>query len=409
MTGTKLPIGWSKPAGAADEVVDIAMGAKNVADDVVEGGVKVVKDKWRSIFGGKKTDAGTSVGSPSKGKKVAKKVAKKVGKYATIGATGYGAIKLAKGVMPEGAEDAEDYTFDLGNVAALQNAGYDDSTIRALIEAQYGAGGGGGSGGSGGGGGGGGYGALRKGFRDYAGTLRDYGAGQEAALTREYGDLATRADADAAEAEAVARMAYEDIGRIGQDYAQAATRDITSVGAGGPTETTGLVPVSGELYDIPGRIADTSQVAADYVLRDLNLTRDDLAYMGDVARMMGPAYASQLNNTISMSIANKKFELDQQIAAQQAADARSAASSSSGRRDSYYDKLIALEEMRMKQGSAVNPGSVQIMADEYQRLLDSPRGRQSLAASGINVDNPTVGFQQYVTISQGAAKTSTKK
>ena len=63
----------------------------------------------------------------------------------------------------------------------------------------------------------------------------------------------------------------------------------------------------------------------------------------------------------------------------------------------------------MKQGSAVNPGSVQIMADEYQRLLDSPRGRQSLAASGINVDNPTVGFQQYVTISQGAAKTSTKK
>ena len=126
--------------------------------------------------------------------------------------------------MPEGAEIPEGYTFDLGDVTALQNAGYDDATIRALIEAQYAGGGGGG----GGGGAGGGYGAMRQGFRDYAGTLRDYGAGQEAALTREYGDLAARADADAAEAEAIAQMAYEDIGRIGQDYAQAATRDITS-------------------------------------------------------------------------------------------------------------------------------------------------------------------------------------
>jgi hypothetical protein len=226
---------------------------------------------------------------------------------------------------------------------------------------------------------------MRAGLQDWSGTLRDYGAGQTAALEREYGSLAARADADAAQAEAIAQMAYGDIGRIGQDYAQAATQDITSAGPAGPTETTGLVPVSGELYDIPGRIADTSQIAADYVLRDLNLTRDDLAYMGNVARMMGPAYAQQLNNAINMSIANKTFELDQQIAAQQAADRRAGASRSAAADKDYYDALIALAAEN--RGAQLSPSDIAASLNEYESYLDDERGRQALRVAGINSAN----------------------
>jgi hypothetical protein len=303
-------------------------------------------------------------------------------------------------------EPGDEFGFGLSMPSAA--GGKDYSTLEALINQKYGTGGGG-TGGGGTGGAGGGYGDLRSGFRDWSNTLQGYGAGQAEALAREYGALAQRADQDAAEAEAIARMTSEDIGRIGRDYAGAALADITSAGPGGPTETTGLVPVSGELTDIPGRIADTSQIAADYVLRDLNLTRDDLAYMGNVARMMGPAYTSQLNNTINIAIANKKFELDQQIAAQRAADARAAAAGAQSRRDDMFDQLIALESMRLKdagQQPVITPTFINQTAIQFEKELETPRGRQALQAAGIDVNNPTLGFQQYLDIAvRGSAAT----
>lgn len=374
MAKSTLPKGWGTPSGIADDVVDIAKGAKSVAEDVAGGSRKT----WRAIFGGgKKADAGTTVKTPSTARRVGKG-AVKVAKWASIpiaAATVVGKLADQLGGTPE----EEAYPFQIG---ALNQMADGNADILALLEARRAAaGGGGGTGGGGAGGAGGGDGGLRAGLRDWSGTLRDYGSGQTAALEREYGGLAERAARDAAEAEAIAQMAYGDIGRIGQDYARAATQDITSAGPAGPTETTGLVPVSGELYDIPGRIADTSQIAADYVLRDLNLTRDDLAYMGNVARMMGPAYAQQLNNTINMAIANKTFELEQSIASQAAADRRAGAGRSAQADKDYYDALIALAAE--KRGNQLSTADIAAALNEYESYLDDPRGRQALAVAGI--------------------------
>lgn len=374
-----LPKGWGTPGGVADDVVDIAKGAKGVAEDVVGAGKKF----WGAVTrrGKKGADAGTAVQDATKAATKPSK-ARTAGKWIMRGGKlvfiPVGAIATAGYLQNQfgGTPEDEAYPFQIG---ALNQMADGNADIMALLEARRAAAGGGG--GTGGGGAGGGYGGLRAGLRDWSGTLRDYGAGQTAALEREYGGLAERAEQDAAEAEAIARLAYEDIGRIGQDYARAATQDITSAGPAGPTETTGLVPVSGELYDIPGRIADTSQIAADYVLRDLNLTRDDLAYMGNVARMMGPAYAQQLNNTINMAIANKTFELEQSIASQAAADRRAAASRSAQADKDYYDALIALAAE--ERGNQLSTADIAAALNEYESYLDDPRGRQALAVAGI--------------------------
>lgn len=376
----------------ADEVGGYLLGLGREGGELAESGVRGAKGLWEAVAGaGRSADevAGTVASAAGRTPGIIRRTFRRIPPWARIagGLTLAGGGAIAGRLATSGDEE-EGYGFDLG-MPTVGTA--DDSAIRRLIEEQYAGGGAGGAGAD--------YGALRTGFRDWANTLRGYGAGQTEALGREYGALADRAAADAAEAEAIARMAYGNIGRIGSEYAGQAVSDITSPGAGGPTETTGLVPVSGEMADIPGRIADTSQIAADFVLRDLNLTRDDLAYMGNVARMMGPAYAAQLNNTINLAIANRKMELDQSIAAQQAADARAAAASEAARRDAYYDRLIALEGMRASQQAAVTPDFIQTQADAFQRQLESPRGRQALQAAGINVDNPTVGFQQFLNIS----------
>lgn len=375
-----LPKGWGTPGGVADDVVDIAKGAKGAAEDVVGAGKKI----WGAVTrrGKKGADAGTAVQDATKATTKPSK-ARTAGRWIMRGGkwvlVPVGAIATAGYLQDQlglGEEEEEAYPFEIG--ALNQMAGGNDD-ILALLEARRAAAGGGGTGGVGGGGDG--YGSMRAGLQDWSRTLRDYGAGQTAALEREYGGLAERAAQDAAEAEAIAQMAYGDIGRIGQDYAQAATRDILSVGPSGPTETTGLVPVSGELYDIPGRIADTSQVAADYVLRDLNLTRDDLAYMGNIARMMGPAYAQQLNNTINMAIANKTFELEQSIASQRAADRRAAAGRAAQADKDYYDALIALAAE--ERGNQLSTADIAAALNEYESYLDDPRGRQALAVAGI--------------------------
>jgi len=381
MARGSLPKGWGTPGGVADDVVDIAKGTKKAAEEA--GGV--VKRVWGAVTGGgKKADSGTSVKKPASTARKVGKWVRRGGKWVLIPV---GAFSTASYLVDQfgAGEDEEGYSFDTTALNLMSN-GVDQSNMLALLEARRAAAGGGGAGGSGGGGGG--YGGMRSGLRNWAGTLRDYGAGQTAALEREYGGLAERADADAAAAEAIARAAYGDIGRIGRDYAQAATQDITSAGPAGPTETTGLVPVSGELYDIPGRIADTSQIAADYVLRDLNLTRDDLAYMGNVARMMGPAYAQQLNNTINMAIANKTFELEQSIAAQQAADRRAAAGRAAQADKDFYDALIALEAQKTVPPMA--PADIAVAFNEYEGYLGTAQGRQMLQAAGINSVNDYV-------------------
>ena len=166
------------------------------------------------------------------------------------------------------------------------------------------------------------YGNLRNAFGAYADNLRGFGVAKGAGMRSTYNTLSDDSLRDAATAEAIARASYADIGRIGTDYAAQATKDISSVGAGGPNELTGLTPVTGDSYDIPGRIADTAQIAADYTLRDLNLTRDDLRYMSNMAKQMGPAYEAELNDNITMLIANKQFELEQNISNQQIADRR---------------------------------------------------------------------------------------
>lgn len=166
------------------------------------------------------------------------------------------------------------------------------------------------------------YDNLRKAFGAYAGNLRGFGSAKGAGIRGTYDALSQESLADAAKAEAIARASYEDIGRIGKDYSAQATADISSVGAGGPNELTGMTPVTGDSYDIPGSISDNAQIAADYTLRDLNLTRDDLQYMSSMAKQMGPAYEAELNDNIAMLIANKQFELEQNISSQQIADRR---------------------------------------------------------------------------------------
>jgi hypothetical protein len=204
------------------------------------------------------------------------------------------------------------------------------------------------------------YSDLRASANRLAQNLRGYGTAKGTGMRNIYGELSEEAAADAIKAEAIARAAYEDIGRIGRDYSAGATADITSPGAGGPTELTGLTPVTGESYDIPGRIADTSQIAADYVLRDLNLTRDDLNYMSGMAKMMGPAYEAQLNDAINLAIANKMFELDQYIAEQQGMDRRFAAEQAA------LDRRFAMEQQALAQRER-DAASRQAWADFYER------------------------------------------
>lgn len=374
-----LPVLWraaQTPAvrGSADDVARAALGA-------ISGGAEAA--------GTAVTRGGNILGRAWRG---ARNLPRFVRWGVPLVAAGGGAILAARNFSAE--EPEEGYSFELGR--PTMTGGMDTAVIRDLMQQRRDAA-------ARAGGGGADYSGMRQGFRDWAGTLRGYGAGQTEALGREYGALAERAAQDAAQAEALGRLAYEDIGRIGSGYATQATQDITT-GLGGPTETTGLVPVSGELTDIPGRIADTSQIAADYVLRDLNLTRDDLAYMGNVARMMGPAYAAQLNNTINMAVANRKFELDQSIAAQQAADRRAAAAAASAADVALLDQLIALEQMSQGQQNMFTPELIRSTADTFQAMLDNPQDRQALAAAGINVDNPNVGFQQYLQMQvRGAA------
>lgn len=255
------------------------------------------------------------------------------------------------------------------------------------------------------------YGNLRSGFGSWAGNLRGYGTAKGAGLRSTYGELSEQALKDAAEAEAIARAASGDIGRIGRDYSAAATQDIQSPGAGGPTELTGLTPVTGESYDIPGRIADTSQIAADYVLRDLNLTRDDLNFMSGMAKQMGPAYEAQLNENLAMLIADKQFELEQSIFSQQAEDRRAAEANRQQAISDYYDRQLALELMRAERApQATRPVSAaQIQAginnlsfDQMQRYMSSfntlmrdEQGKQTLRALGVNPDDPNA-FNAYL-------------
>jgi hypothetical protein len=255
------------------------------------------------------------------------------------------------------------------------------------------------------------YGNLRSGFGDYAKNLRGYGTAKGAGLRSTYGDLSEQALKDAAEAEAIAQAASGDIGRIGQDYSAAATQDIQSPGAGGPTELTGLTPVSGESYDIPGRIADTSQIAADYVLRDLNLSRDDLNFMSGMAQQMGPAYEAQLNENLAMLIADKQFELEQSIFSQQAEDMRADKASRQQSISDFYDRQLALELMKANRApkatrpvsaEQINAGITNLSADRMQtfmqnfnKLMESDGGRKTLRANGINPDDPNA-FSAYL-------------
>lgn len=255
------------------------------------------------------------------------------------------------------------------------------------------------------------YGNLRSGFGDYAKNLRGYGTAKGAGLRSTYGDLSEQALKDAAEAEAIAQAASGDIGRIGQDYSAAATQDIQSPGAGGPTELTGLTPVSGESYDIPGRIADTSQIAADYVLRDLNLSRDDLNFMSGMAKQMGPAYEAQLNENLSMLIADKQFELEQSIFSQQAEDMRADKASRQQSISDFYDRQLALELMRaerapraVRQVSAeqvqaginnLNFDQMQALMSSFNTLMRDEKGKSTLRALGINPDDPNA-FNAYL-------------
>jgi hypothetical protein len=380
MAVKKLPTGWGVPGSAVDEVAEAAQkGGKGLVD--------LGKKGWRAIFGsGKKAEVPKApVKTPSKAAKTAKKVAKGgliLGGAATVAKIG--------GNLAGGPQTGEGYDFELGDVAALEEAGYNTDVLRDLIEKQRQARMGGA------GGGGGDYSGVRRGFENWANTMRDYERRKAAALGGTYQRLSEQADADALAAEAIANMAYEDIGRVGSDFAAAATRGIESAGPAGPTATTGLVPVSGELADIPGQIQGAAKTSADYVLGNLNLTRDDLRYMGDVAQMMGPAYAAQLSDNINMAIAERQFELDQRLAEQAAADARAAAGARSQADADYYDQLIALETMSQQQQGGVGPYELQAAADQFQTLLNDPRGRQSLKALGIDTTNPTRGFQQYL-------------
>ena len=255
------------------------------------------------------------------------------------------------------------------------------------------------------------YGNLRSGFGDYARNLRGYGTAKGAGLRSTYGELSEQALKDAAEAEAIARAASGDIGRIGQDYSAAATQDIQSPGAGGPTELTGLTPVSGESYDIPGRIADTSQIAADYVLRDLNLSRDDLNFMSGMAQQMGPAYEAQLNENLAMLIADKQFELEQSIFSQQAEDMRADKASRQQSISDFYDRQLALELMRAerapqatRQVSAdqiqaginnLNFDQMQAYMSGFNTLMKDDKGKATLRSLGVNPDDPNA-FNAYL-------------
>lgn len=252
------------------------------------------------------------------------------------------------------------------------------------------------------------YGGLRSGFGSWASNLRGYGTAKGAGIRGTYGELSAQALKDAAEAEAIARAASGDIGRIGRDYSAAATQDIQSPGAGGPTELTGLTPVTGESYDIPGRIADTSQIAADYVLRDLNLTRDDLNFMSGMAKQMGPAYEAQLNENLAMLIADKQFELEQSIFGQQAEDRRAAEAARRQSVSDYYDRQLALELMRREKApaqltdaqvqTAINNLSADQMYDfmtNFNNDMKTAEGQQTLRRLGINTDDPNA-FNAYL-------------
>lgn len=266
--------------------------------------------------------------------------------------------------------------------------------------------------GAGGAAGGDPYADIRSGFGDWASTLRGYGTAKGAGLRGTYGELSEQALADAAKAEAIAQAAYQDIGRIGTDYAAQATQDIQSPGAGGPTELTGLTPVTGESYDIPGRIADTAQIAADYVLRDLNLTRDDLNFMSGMAKQMGPAYEAQLNENLAMLIADKQFELEQSIFAQQAEDRRMAEASRQDAINKYYERMLAvalMDEQKKQEQQAqqqLTPEAILEYSRNFQGFMDTAEGRKSLEAAGIDLSNPQAAFQQYLLMQLRASQQS---
>ena len=172
-----------------------------------------------------------------------------------------------------------------------------------------------------------------------------------------------------------------------------------------------MTPVTGESYDIPGRIADTSQIAADYVLRDLNLTRDDLNFMSGMAKQMGPAYEAQLNENLSLLIADKQFELEQSIFSEQAKDRRTSEATRQDALSTYYDRMLALELERNKKegGSQLTPEFIQIQAQSFQGLLDTAQGRQALAAAGIDLTDSKVAFQQYLLMQVKASQQPAEK
>ena len=351
---------------------------------------------------------------------------RKVGKRAVIGGGLLGGAVAAIGALGRGGEEApEGYAFlPAGGAPLIAPPGPDateaelsdyEQLIREEALARTGqfdpfapsaAGGVGGT--VGGVSGGDPYAGIRSGFGDWASNLRGYGTAKGAGIRGTYGELSEQALADAAKAEAIAQAASQDIGRIGTDYATQATQDIQSPGAGGPTELTGLTPVTGESYDIPGRIADTAQIAADYVLRDLNLTRDDLNFMSGMAKQMGPAYEAQLNDNLTRLIADKQFELEQSIFTQQAEDRRAAEAQRQSAISDYYDRMLALELMREKEQkkTQLTPEVIQAYAQSFQGFLNTAEGRQSLQAAGIDLSNPQAAFQQYLQMQLRASQQS---
>jgi len=255
------------------------------------------------------------------------------------------------------------------------------------------------------------YGNLRSAFNQYAGNLQGYGSAKGAGIRGTYDQLSDESLADAAKAEAIARASYGDVQKIGTDYSAAALADVSGVGAAGPNELTGMTPVGGDSYDISAGVATDANIAADYVLRDLNLTRDDLQYMSGMAKQMGPAYEAQLNENITMLIANKQFELEQSIAGQQAEDRRSAAEMNQQRllaNESYRQQWLANQEQYRQQAAsdlAANDRQVARDQEQYRQEAEAARIKRvsdtaafeldtrmaiALAAQGVRAPDPTV-------------------
>jgi hypothetical protein len=233
------------------------------------------------------------------------------------------------------------------------------------------------------------YGNLRSAFNKYAGNLQGYGSAKGAGIRSTYDQLSNESLADAAKAEAIALASSGDVQKIGRDYSAAALADVSGVGAAGPNELTGMTPVGGDSYDISAGVATDANIAADYVLRDLNLTRDDLQYMSGMAKQMGPAYEAQLNENITMLIANKQFELEQSIFGQQAEDRRSAAEMNQQRllaNESYRQQWLGNQEQYRQQAIS------DMAANDRQVARDQEQYRQETAAARIKRESDAAAF-----------------